>query len=64
MIVDMPITAGTDIKIDQAMTSNLIEHMIEKGNPGFKIGLAAAIQVNANLYLGFQRISADCGNAI
>lgn len=64
VVVNMQVTAGFNFKINKAMAGYLIEHMFEKWDPGFKTGLASAIQVNRNTDLSFQCVPGDGGNSI
>src|SRR5699024_10738825 len=44
VIVDVGVAVAFDIKVDQAMTGDLIEHMLEKRHAYGEAGLASAIQ--------------------
>jgi len=43
--IDVQVTFGVNIYVQQAMPGNLVEHVIEKRQPGVKLGLTAAIQI-------------------
>ena len=53
---DLP---GTDLEIDQAMTCNLIQHMVEKADTRRYIGGPGAIEVDVYRYLCFSRCTCD-----
>jgi hypothetical protein len=57
----MQITLRFDLKVDQAVARNLIQHVIEKGDTGRQTTLTASIEVQADRDPGFQGISADFG---
>ena len=42
-----------DVEIDQAVTGNLIQHVIEKTNTGGQTGTARAIQIEGHTDVGF-----------
>src|SRR5574343_1497962 len=46
--IDMQITLGVDIKVDQAMTGDLVEHVVEEGHAGGKFALAGTIEVETH----------------
>ena len=56
MIVDMAVALGPNGDVDERMTRELIEHMIEKADAGLDVGDAGPIEVEADLdarLLGF-----------
>jgi hypothetical protein len=59
VIIDMQITAGVYFEVECTMTRDLLEHMFEERNPGIETGISAAIEVQDDIDLGFQRIAAD-----
>ena len=61
MRVDVQIALRLDVKVNQAMPRHLVEHVVEKGNAGRQAGLSGPIEIQANLHLGFQGVSADFG---
>jgi hypothetical protein len=44
--IDMQITFGDDVDIDQAVTCNLVEHMFEEGYAGIQFALTGTIEVD------------------
>lgn len=59
VIVDMRITLALDIQIDQPMAGDLVQHVFKEGHTDIESGLAAAIEVDRALDLGFQGIALD-----
>jgi hypothetical protein len=53
----MQITFGTDIKIDQSMARDLIEHVIEKRDARVEFLLTGTIDINGHPNLGFVGIA-------
>ena len=53
-----------NFKVKRAVTSNLLQHMLEKRNTGVEMRLTAAIQVKHYIDLGFQGITTDICTAI
>src|SRR5690606_13161491 len=45
--------------VDQAMTGDLVEHVLEEGHANVELGLAGAIQVDRDLDLGLQGVALD-----
>ncbi len=63
MGVDMQIALGFDLKINQAMSGDLIEHVVEKRQATSKFGVSSTVQIDLNLNPGFQGIALDCCDA-
>jgi hypothetical protein len=59
MVIDMGVSDRIDLKINQSMTADLMEHVIEKGHAGAGLAGAAAIQIQAHLHIGFTGHSMD-----
>ena len=57
--IDMQITLGFDRQINQPMTGDLIEHVIEKRHAAIQTGLARTIQIKMHADLGFESVAAD-----
>ena len=55
--VDVQIAARFDLEVDQPVPRHLIEHMVEKGDPGMEIRLTGAIEIQRHADLGFLRIA-------
>ena len=53
VVIDVGVTAGTDLQIKQPVAADLMEHVIEEGHAGAHLALAAAIEPHAHLYIGF-----------
>jgi len=61
MGVDMQIALCLDIEIDQAMAGDLVEHVVEKRNPGGKFALAGTVEIETHGNLRLQRVACDFG---
>lgn len=59
MRIDMEIAIGLHIKIDQAMTGNLVEHVVEERYASGKLALTGAIKIETHGNLRLQRIACD-----
>ena len=59
--VDVQVTLALNVQIDQTMTGNLVDHVIQKTNASVQLGLATAVQIDANGDLGFQRVTGNVG---
>lgn len=59
MRIDLQITVGLHLYINLAVPRNLIQHMFQKRDPGFKRALALPVQVHGNGNTGFQGVSLD-----
>jgi hypothetical protein len=55
MGVDVQIATRIDLQVDQAVTGNLVEHVVKESNPGCQLGLAGAFQIEFDTDLSFQR---------
>src|SRR5208283_2004686 len=56
VIVDVAVACGANGEVDQGMTRELIEHMIEEADAGRDVGRARSVEVDADLdarLLGF-----------
>jgi hypothetical protein len=53
VIINVCIAFGYDSQINHAMSSNLIQHVIEEWNPRIKLSFTRTVQVKNNLDLGF-----------
>ena len=61
MGVDMQIALDIDIKVDQAVTGNLIQHVIEERYASGKLALAGAIEVETHGDLRLEGITGNFG---
>lgn len=59
--VDVQVTLTLNVQIDQTMTGNLVDHVVQKTNPSMQSGLATAVQIDANGDLGLQRVAGNVG---
>lgn len=55
--IDMQIPFSTDVEVNQAMTRDLIEHMVEKGNTGIQFLLAGTVKIKRDPNLGLAGVS-------
>ena len=61
--VDVQITPGEDIQIDQTMPGDLVEHVLEKRYPGLHACHPAAVEIDRDSDLRLQGIAFDAGAA-
>ena len=59
MGVDVQIALCFDVQIDQTVTSDLVEHVVEKRQSGGKLGITRAVEIDPNLNPGFQSVALD-----
>ena len=59
VIIDMGISDGLDLQVDQTMAADLMQHVIEKGDTSAGLAVPAAIQVQTNLHV---RLACDSMN--
>ncbi len=59
VVVDMQVALALDVQVDQAVTGNLVEHVLEERHANIKLGLASAIQIDRDLDLGLQGVALD-----
>ena len=62
--INVQVTLGMDIDIDQAVTRHLVEHVLEKRQTGIQLALAGAIQVDGDADLRLQRVAGHAGAAL
>src|ERR1700727_79014 len=63
MIVDVAVALGPNGDVDERMTRQLIEHMIEKADAGRDVGDARSIEVEADFDARFLGLACDCALA-
>ncbi len=59
VVIDVQVALAFDIQVDQPVTGDLVEHVLEKGHADGESRLAGAIQIDRGLDLGFQGIALD-----
>src|SRR3546814_12682702 len=64
MLVDMEIAHRLHVEIDQRMSRELFEHMIEKADAGRDGVTAGAVEVDGHVDRGFARLAADGRGAL
>src|SRR5690606_13414186 len=62
--INVQVTLGIDADINQTVTGNLVDHVIEKRQAGLKVRLAGAIERDRNGDVGFQRLAFNTGGAL
>jgi hypothetical protein len=63
MAVDVQIALGDDVKVNQTMTRDLIEHVVKKANASVEVGFARAVKVDADGDLGFRCVAGNSGRS-
>ena len=61
MIVDVPVADRLDVEVDQTVTRDLIEHVLQKGHAGLEGRPTLTVQVETDADLGFERVTFDLG---
>jgi hypothetical protein len=59
VIVDMGVALGADLHVDQRVTGELVEHVIEEADASLDIGRTDAIEIHGNLDIRFVRPAGD-----
>ena len=57
----MQIAAAGDVEVDQAVACDLVEHVFEERYAGIETAGAAAIEVDDDADLRFERVAPDFG---
>ena len=57
MVINVQVTLRNDIQIHQAVTSNLIHHVLQEGHASVEAGFAGTVEIDLNGDLGFKGIS-------
>src|SRR5580698_6787384 len=63
VVVDMKIAMRFDLEIDQAVTRDLVEHVVEKRHAGGKLLPAGAVEIELHTDLRFAGVANDFRNA-
>ena len=58
------IALGGEPQIEQAVLRERLEHVVEEGEPGRDLVLAAAVEVDRDPHLGLARLALDRGLAL
>ncbi|CDX17810.1 hypothetical protein MPLA_1170034 [Mesorhizobium sp. ORS 3359] len=61
VVVDMQVALSLDRHVDQRMSRQLVEHMVEETDAGRNVGLALAVDMDRDRNLGFLGLAADFG---
>jgi hypothetical protein len=60
----MQVASGLDVQVDEAMTRDLVQHVVEETDAGGQLGLAGAVQIDAHEDLGFFGVAANFSGAL
>ena len=63
MKIDVEVALGGDVEVDQAVTGELIEHMVEKSDAGRDTGGPGPVEIDGDLELGLFGLARDGGAA-
>ena len=63
VIVDVAVALGPNGEVDEGMTRQLIEHMIEKADAGRDVGNARPVEIEADLDARLLGLAYDCALA-
>src|SRR5574343_205476 len=61
--VDVQVALGVHRQVHHAVARHLVEHVVEEADAGLQVGLAAAVQVQADEDAGLLRVTAHLGAA-
>src|SRR5690625_1336111 len=64
VIIDMCVAHCRDVEVDQPVAGNLIQHVIEKGYPGFTVEPPLAIEIDGNRNPGLLGVTGDGGDSL
>ena len=53
VIIDMGVAHRIDLKVDQAVAADLMQHVIQEGHAGTCLALARAVQIQTHRHIGF-----------
>ena len=59
MKIDMQVAFCPHVEVDQAVTRENFQHVVEKADPGIDIVPAGTVEVHGNLYIGFRGFSGN-----
>src|SRR5947209_6449560 len=59
--VDVQVTDGVDVQVDQRVPGDLVQHVVEEADAGLELGDAGAVEVDAHPDLGFLGVALDGG---
>src|SRR5471032_1654036 len=63
VVIDMKVAMRFDFKVEEAVTRDLVEHVVEKRHAGSELLLAGAVQVELHTDLRFAGVANDFRNA-
>jgi hypothetical protein len=63
MLVDMQVADGLDGHVDQRVTRQLLDHMVEETDPGGDGVKTGAVEVDGHVDLRFRSVAVNLGRA-
>jgi hypothetical protein len=63
VVVAVGVARGADLQVEQAVASQLVEHVIQEGHAGGHLAMAAAIEIALHPHLGFAGDAVDRAGA-
>lgn len=61
--IDVQVALALHIQVDEAVSSDLVQHVVQKTNPGGQFGLARAVKIEGDADVRLGRFSGDFGLA-
>ncbi len=62
--IDVQIAPGDNLDVDKAVTTDLVQHVLQKRHARFQLAVAAAVQIDADLDPGLVGIALNLGLAL
>src|ERR1700687_3540978 len=63
MKIDVNVTLGAHLEVDGRVLGKALKHMVQKADPGLDVVRSRAVELEADLDLGFARLALDGGTA-
>jgi hypothetical protein len=57
--IDVQVTTGSDVEVDQPVARDLLEHVVKEGHAGGETAAPAAIEIQPDIDPGFERVPGD-----
>jgi hypothetical protein len=64
MVIDMKITRHRHVEVEQRVTREQLEHVVEKADTRRDLGPTRPVEVEGDLHVGLRRLAADAGGAV
>jgi len=61
MLINVQVALGFDLDVDEAVTGDLVEHVIEEADTGLDRSLSRSVKIDGRLDLGFARLARKGG---